>query len=602
VTVRRSFECFHALREYSIRSAILLLALLTIGQSSAAADVYLKPTDNLSKVVAANPAGTRFYFNPGVYRLRTIQVRDDDQFTGLPGAVLNGSRRITYWAKQGSYWISPNRGENAQMPVIPPPGACEQNPDGSYYDGCRYSNDIFFDNKPFHHVTSLVDLGPGKWFFDYSRATIYIADNPAGHVIELSGGSFAFYGSAKNVLISNLIIEKYASPAPSGAIDCGQGSGGWTIRNNEIRFNHSFGVRVNCGDVQVLGNYIHDNGQLGIGGGGPGNIQIVGNEIAFNNYAGFRQTWGSGGGKWGATNNLTVRNNNVHDNVGVGLHSDFNSSNTFFVGNTVARNYSDGIRFEAGSVAVIRNNIAESNGLDNLPYSPASMRLWYVAQIHIANASNCKVYNNLVEVDPSYGSGLIVSEQNPGGNTGHFTSQNLVAFNDVRYLGNAVYQGSGLSGVVTDFAPSAVLAEGNSFDFNTYHSPDPTSLHWAWGGSWYSWSDFTGVSAQEQHGITDTDLVDVTQGFPNPAQGLVALPVSSSQVALSWGPPSGTIGNVQYRIMRVNGMILGVTTVPSLTYVEPSLISGQTYGFMVQTINATNDFSFFSNLATVTIP
>ncbi len=40
----------------------------------------------------------------------------------------------------------------------------------------------------------------------------------------------------------------------------------WTVENNEIRLNHGSGVRVNYG-IQILNNYIHDNGQLGIGGG-----------------------------------------------------------------------------------------------------------------------------------------------------------------------------------------------------------------------------------------------------------------------------------------------------------------------------------------------
>ena len=40
-----------------------------------------------------------------------------------------------------------------------------------------------------------------------------MGDNPAGHTVEISILGYAFTGSATSVTISNLIIEKYASPS-----------------------------------------------------------------------------------------------------------------------------------------------------------------------------------------------------------------------------------------------------------------------------------------------------------------------------------------------------------------------------------------------------
>jgi Right handed beta helix region len=60
-----------------------------------AGSVTLNPTQNPSTVVAADAAGTTFWFSPGTYTLGTgefnqIIPKTNDTFIGAPGAVLNG--------------------------------------------------------------------------------------------------------------------------------------------------------------------------------------------------------------------------------------------------------------------------------------------------------------------------------------------------------------------------------------------------------------------------------------------------------------------------------------------------------------------------------
>ena len=65
----------------------------------------------------------------------------------------------------------------------------------------------------------------------------------------------AFRSLASNVLIENLIIEKYASPAQTGAIHS-IGTQGWTIKNSEIRLNSGAGILVGNG-ARVVGCDLH---------------------------------------------------------------------------------------------------------------------------------------------------------------------------------------------------------------------------------------------------------------------------------------------------------------------------------------------------------
>ena len=123
---------------------------------------------------------------------------------------------------------------------------------------------------------------------------IYIADNPTGQKVEAGKLVFAFGGNAQNVTVQNLVIEKYDPPIQDGAIQGGQG---WTIQDNEVRLNYAVGIIVRDSS-KIIGNYVHDNGQMGLGGSGD-NILVQGNEIAKNGYwSGIDVLWEGGGFKY----------------------------------------------------------------------------------------------------------------------------------------------------------------------------------------------------------------------------------------------------------------------------------------------------------------
>ena len=59
------------------------------------------------------------------------------------------------------------------------------------------------------------------------------------------------------------------------------------------------GIRARDGS-KLIGNYVHDNGQMGLGGSGE-NILVQGNEIAKNGYwSGIDVLWEGGGFKFAA--------------------------------------------------------------------------------------------------------------------------------------------------------------------------------------------------------------------------------------------------------------------------------------------------------------
>lgn len=125
-----------------------------------------------------------------------------------------------------------------------------------------YPDSVFVDSTQLKAVDALSKVVSGTFYFDYAADKIYIADNSTGHTVEATKQTNAFNGNAANVTVHNLVIEKYAPMIQHGAIDTGAN---WTITNNEVTLNYAAGITVGSGS-QIIGNYVHDNGELGVGG------------------------------------------------------------------------------------------------------------------------------------------------------------------------------------------------------------------------------------------------------------------------------------------------------------------------------------------------
>ena len=368
----------------AILSTLLLLCMFIVGELPASPDqgIIVQTGDQVEAIVARSPAGTRFTLQPGTHRLQApIVPKDGDVFLGEPGATLSGAEVLTHFRKESGYWVTSVR----VRPQSSPRGKCHPS-----HPACTLPEDLFIDGTPRMRAAKLAEVSPGKWFLDYDTGTVYLGDNPAGRTAEISLVPHAISGSAADVRIEGLTIERYASGAGEGAVDGRAGRGGWIVKNNEIRQNHGAGIRLGQ-RMQVLDNKIHDNGQLGITGSGAG-ILIEGNEIARNNYAGYLYFWEAGGVKITWSRDVTVRQNDVHDNEGPGIWGDLENENVVYEQNHTKGNKEAGIFHEVSYRAVIRSNTIEEDGSD----AEGRDSPWFGAGIIVSGSSDVEVYGNHV--------------------------------------------------------------------------------------------------------------------------------------------------------------------------------------------------------------
>jgi hypothetical protein len=322
---------------------------------------------------------------------------------------------------------------------------------------CGYPEDLFIDDQPLRHVASLAEVGPGAWYFDYPGDVIYFWDNPSGRKVETSITASAFTGKVSNILIWNLIVEKYATPTYRAAVELGPDS---LIQHSLVRWNHYAGIWTHDAS-RSLYNRVFQNGSLGFIGSGY-DVLVEGNEISYNGYAGYNPFWESGGTKWSGTYRLTLRSNFSHHNRGPGLWTDVNNIYTLFENNRVEDNERGGIFHELSYDAIIRWNTAQRNGT-------GKQYPWWTtgAGIEILDSSNVEVYGNVV-VDNWQGI-TALDERRGTGWYGPWTVVNLYV-HDNTIESRISEQGWGRTGIEDMRGGKAAFspAANNRFERNTY--------------------------------------------------------------------------------------------------------------------------------------
>jgi parallel beta-helix repeat protein len=439
-------------------------ATVTISGSSV---VSIMPGQNIQSVVNSHPAGTTFLLRAGVHRNQTITPRSGDSFVGETSGstrltMLSGARVLSGWSYDGARWYVSGQTQGT-TPVTSSAEACR-----STHPRCSFAEDLFFDNVMKYHEDVLSEVGPGEWFFDYAADRIYVGDNPAGRVVETSVTPFLFNQSAaSNVTVQDLIIEKYATPTGSGAVNLGyspNGARNWIISGSEVRWNHGAGIGMDAETI-ARNNYVHHNCGFGFVGAGL-NVIVEGNQIAFNNImagststCGYEPFWGAGGSKWVWTTNLVVRGNFSHHNDGPGLWTDINNIYSLYEDNTIEDNARAGIFHEISYDATIRNNTIRRNGTaKNFPWWTTD------AGIEIVSSRNVEVYGNTL-VDNWQGiTGL--NDHRGTGNNGPWVLTNLYV-HDNHVTSRIPDGGSGRTGLV-DSANNDVYLLNNRFQGNSY--------------------------------------------------------------------------------------------------------------------------------------
>jgi len=325
------------------------------GGSAPPCTVSVEPGWDVADVAARQPEGAVICFGPGLYSVpHTIEPKASQTLRGSEGTVLTGEIPVEGWRKDGEHW--------AVSGYLPPDyekvGQCED----TSGNPCQVAETFFLDGRPLRRVMSRDAVDDATFFADYSANVIYLGRNPRGQAATLARTRTAIGSTAPNVSVEKLTIRGFANLAQKGAVLVGGRD--WTVRNSVITANHGVGIMiVRAENARITGNTITANGQMGIGQYRSVGGRIDNNRIIANNTAEFwRADWESGGIKV-TKSSSTIANNEVSDNLGVGIWIDEAGDGVSILSNDIQGNAACGVRYEISRNGRIIGNTIKENAL-----------------------------------------------------------------------------------------------------------------------------------------------------------------------------------------------------------------------------------------------
>jgi len=418
---------------------------------------------DVAALVAAYPGGTTFCLQSGVYRVASvIAPKADDVVWGQPGTVLSGGLVMSGWAAGGSSWVA-----SGYLPAPYTDSGYNPCQDQST-NLCKLDEWLFRDDVPLRRVASAAAVVPGTFYTDYTDNLTYVGDDPAGHLLEISRTRTAITSTATNVTVRGLRVEEFATKNQHGAVVANADN--WTVSDCDVRFNHGAGIYDYGNNFQLLDSHVHHNGTLGVGVNAATGVLVSGNELDHNNTDGGLINDGENGGYKSTHTTDTIRGNNVHDNLGMGLWFDTDDTGTLVENNTITGNASSGVCFEISYSATIRNNTVTGNGLNR---QQGDGSLYYGAGIVVSNGNTVEVYGNTVTGNDN-GIGAVMQNRGSG-------SRGTWVLTNVYVHDNTVQMSRGITGIQQSVGdPSYFTSKGNHYANNHYTLDTLTSPHFAW--------------------------------------------------------------------------------------------------------------------------
>jgi parallel beta-helix repeat protein len=434
----------------------------------------VQPGTTIQQLVDAAAPGSIVEVPPGLYR-ETVTINKPITLSGRPGSEIRGSDNWSSgWRRNADYWVRGTLPEfnNGH-------GSCQS----SVGESCKWQEQVFLDGQPLDQVESNPQTGQ---FAVNSRRQVVLADDPAGHLVEVTVREHWVIGEADNVTVEGFTMQHAAVMAQHGAITNG-GHSGWTIQNNTLSHAHGANVSLSSGqNLKLLNNTISFAGQLGVHGFAGADVLVQGNRIYNNNAEGYQPKWEAGGLKMVATARLVLDGNEVFNNDGPGLWCDIDCNDTIIRLNRVHNNAYFGINYEISAGAKIHDNIVWENGYKHSDWG-------WGAGILVQNSSDVEVFNNTVAWNAD---GISVISQDRGEARWNAVSNNNVHDNSIFTVRADEHNVMTLVWL-QDWEGSMAAPDSNNRGTNNryYHSSGDDSP-WPFGyvDQWFPYGDLAGFN------------------------------------------------------------------------------------------------------------
>jgi len=329
------------------------------------------PLLTLGQALRIAENGDTIILRGGVYREAPGGLSKQLSIEAYPGEKpqIRGSQIAKNWKKAGAFWQSP-----AGLPVFC--GTCFHR--GNLSEGflaAGLPEQVFFDGTPLRQVIVLSDLGPGRFYVDRPSGTYALADDPSGHLVEISvnENALVFQEGSNGSILKGLHFSQFSPVAEPGLgamvkVDAPN----LVIEDNSFTFSAVKGLSVFAGSVTVKGNLFAENGMMGLAAWQADRLIVSGNRFQANNTERFAVTGAvseAAGAKITSSRSIEVTDNLFVHNHGNGLWLDLDVRGAAIHANSFLENRRHGVFFEVSVAGKISGNLFERNGLSAIAVS-----------------------------------------------------------------------------------------------------------------------------------------------------------------------------------------------------------------------------------------
>ncbi|GAA3472311.1 hypothetical protein GCM10018965_068640 [Nonomuraea roseola] len=344
---------------------------------------------------------------------------------------------------------------------------------------------VFYNGAPLRQVAAHDQLGEDTFHWDSARGTLYVGNDPAGQVVEVSSRRYAlqFLAGAENSVVRGIGFAQYATSQDyrkQPAVVISQADG-VVLEDNTITLNAAAGVVANASNMRITGNEISFNGSNGVLSYRAVGLRFESNKIVGNNQerTGLESSRSLAGAGMKATylRKAIIKDNVFEGNIGTGFWCDLSCEDVTIVGNLAKGNAKHGLYYEVSARGLIASNLMTGNGQSGLK---------------ISGSNHVRVYNNTLAGNAQT---LLVAED-PRPNTDRCDADNCpseealargVTWNtsDVTLMNNifaARAQGAGVIETVDANGQASGrrvgakgMIPGTHMDHNAYHRAGPAS-------------------------------------------------------------------------------------------------------------------------------
>jgi len=247
-----------------------------------------------------------------------------------------------------------------------------------------YREQVFIDGTPVRNGQPGSAPVPGQFTLNSARHVL-LADNPTGHMVEVTTRGSWVVTKSDDVTIRGFTMRHAASPAQAGGLANG-GFNNWTAADNILGQTHGELISIVDGTgAKVLRNELSGAGEAAIGGFAS-NVLIQGNNV-HDSGSNFSDGWGAAGIK--LSGHSIILDGNEVWKTPVGLWADVGTTDWTVTNNRVHDNPQTGIIFEISSGAKIAGNSVWNNGKGRADWG-------WGAGILVQTSNNAEVDHNTV--------------------------------------------------------------------------------------------------------------------------------------------------------------------------------------------------------------